>query len=257
MATASWALTAQTGGPRGPKGDEQRGLRRTSSQSNQPAAQRRRAAAVEEEHEDEDADDSWADGLQQKSDAKGKGKGQRQKKKGGRTLRELEALVEDMALLQITVNGQHKEMWAMATRTFIVKTVSPLVGSVKTAGKHYDETCTGISPEVHGKGPPAIHTGMALVKSLSEDPAVTPETKQNLTDIMATVATMSAAEATQAYKVIKMAKCWKKDFTKITIAFDQTIEPIIVKAMLQVGAVQKYGKAPPGALEASISMQLG
>ena len=43
---------------------------------------------------------------------------------------------------------------------------------------------------------------------------------------------MSHAEATQAYKVIKMAKCWKKDLTTILIDFDQAIESTIaVKAM--------------------------
>ncbi len=47
------------------------------------------------------------------------------------------------------------------------------------------------------------------------------------------------------------------DYTKITIAFDPTIEPSIVKAMLQAGAVQKFGKAPAGGLETAIRKLLG
>ena len=76
---------------------------------------------------------------------------------------------------------------------------------------------------------------MALVRSLSEDTAVMEGTKKNLMEIIGRGSEMSPAEASQAYKIVKLAKLFKKHF--------------IVKAMLQNGAVQKFGKAPAGDLE--------
>ncbi len=52
------------------------------------------------------------------------------------SLRELEAMVEDMAKLQLTTNVQHKELWAMATKTFVMKADLALVAAVRAAGKH-------------------------------------------------------------------------------------------------------------------------
>ncbi len=76
-------------------------------------------------------------------------------------------------------------------------------------------------------------------------------------EIIGRVIEMSPADASQAFKIVKLAKRFKKDFLKITVSPDPTIEPTIIKAMLQNGMVQKLGKAPAGGLEISIRKHIG
>ena len=92
---------------------------------------------------------------------------------------------------------------------------------------------------------------------VSEDLAVTEDLKKNLMEIIGRVIEMPPAEVSQAFKIVKLAKCFKKDFMKITVSIDPTIEPTIIKAMLQSGLVQKIGKAPAGGMETSIRKHIG
>ena len=128
-----------------------------------------------------------------------------------------------MALHIITTNVQHKEMWEMLTKTYIAKAESKLAAAVaKAAGC---ETSTGTSPD------------MAFVRSLSEDPAVTEHMKENMMEIIGRVIERSPAEASQAIKIVKTAKCSKKDFTKIKSP--------------------KIGKSPAGGVKTSIRKHIG
>lgn len=176
---------------------------------------------------------------------------------------------------QVLANTQQLAwMVAAVFSTYLMPIQSNVVKALKTSRKLYADKCKEMG-KGHALGPPEGHLYMTLIMTLcTED--VGGKSRALLTDHGQFLDKINAQTVLRKVKHIKLSKCYDSNQAKLTLFIEQgpwtdaeneedpteeqlkwtSIKDTIHRALLQVGAIHKEGKAPAGVMEDELAAWL-
>jgi hypothetical protein len=143
------------------------------------------------------------------------------------------------------------ETWA---NVFTVKTDSKETEAMKEQGKIY---MVKDDPQ-HSNGPPHTYQFMALITALKNRGESTgAKNHTTLISIAGKFEAWGLEQRAEAVKVCRLARAYDQKIKKLFVVLGTEFTPeeqkCIWDALTQTGAVRKYGRPPPGAMERELS----
>jgi hypothetical protein len=139
---------------------------------------------------------------------------------------------------------------------FTVKTDSKETEAMKEQGKIYNDMVKD-DPQ-HSNGPPHTYQFMALITALKNRGESTgAKNHTTLISIAAKFEAWGLEQRAEAVKVCRLARAYDQKIKKLFVVLGTEFTPeeqkCIWDALTQTGAVRKYGRPPPGAMERELS----